>query len=140
MASGKEEFIADYELLKNKGTGIYDEKSVIERFFITLEEIMHQQSVQSREKDASSQNRIDTLGSWSLKVVALQEQVKEQRDELEVYKDWVTNLQRQNDELGNALNMLQDRERQWNIQQRELYNCIKSEREKNAKKRLGCRK
>lgn len=140
MASDKEEFATDYELLKKKRGGIYDEKPVIERFVITLEEIMQLPSAKSGQKDNSIQNQIDALGSWSLKVGALQEQLKEQKDELVVYKDWVTNLQRQNDELRNALNATQDRERQWNIQQRELYNCIKFEREKNAKKRLGGRK
>ena len=92
------------------------------------------------QTEIQGQDPIDALADWSLKVIALQEQIKERSDELAVYKDWVSNLQRQNDDLNNDLNAMQDRERQWNIQQRELYDCIKFEREKNGKKRLWRRR
>ncbi len=107
---------------------------MLEQFARAMEEIMHVKT------DVQGRDLIDALADWSLKVMALQEQIKERSDELAVYKDWVSNLQRQNDGLKNVLNAMQDRERQWNIQQRELYDCIKFEREKNGKKRLWRRR
>ncbi len=134
MVDNKEEFVAGYEVLNVKGRNRYDEKPVLEQFARAMEEIMHVQT------EIQGQDPIDALADWSLKVIALQEQIKERSDELAVYKDWVSNLQRQNDDLNNDLNAMQDRERQWNIQQRELYDCIKFEREKNGKKRLWRRR
>jgi len=135
MVSQKDEFITSYELLMNKKSGIYDEKPVIECFSKLLKKIFKQSAQSAAKEDfyQNYQNYMNILGNWSMKVMTLQVQSKEKTNELVIYKDWVDNLKKQNEELSEALNEMKSKEKQWNIQQRELYKCIKYEREKNKK-------
>ena len=105
------EFTEAYNVLHGHCTKSYDEKSVIRQFTEVLDKI-ESKKIKIEDEDIYWQSMREILSHWSLKhyhvvanqkelngvIPAYEKQVDEKQKELEVYKDWVNNLQKQNEE------------------------------------------
>ena len=115
------EFTEAYNVLHGHCTKSYDEKSVIRQFTEVLDKI-ESKKIKIEDEDIYWQSMREILSHWSLKhyhvvanqkelngvIPAYEKQVDEKQKELEVYKDWVNNLQKQNEERMKEVEVYKD--------------------------------
>ena len=97
----------------------------------------HQRELAVKEDEAASykewvKNLNTQIADMKKEYQNVLSSVSEKDKELSAYGEMVVNMKNKIEQLleevKNSENELRERERQWNIQQRELYNCIKEER------------